>query len=107
MPFAVDPRGSMKGVTLVSAKTTGQGILPAPAHRRSGDFVFVSSIYPVDASGEVARANSISPYVGESEMGAQTRRVLEVLGESLDAAGSSLERTLRAEVYLADAADFY
>lgn len=91
----------------MSAKTTGQGILPAPAHRSSGDFVFVSSIYPVDAAGGVVRADSISPYVGESEMGAQSRRVLEQLEEALDSAGSSLDRTLRAEVYLADAADFY
>ena len=81
--------------------------LPAPAARQGGDFVFVSSLYPVDESGAVVRADSISPYLGESEMGAQARRVLTLLKEVLDASGSSLANTLRAEVYLVDAADFY
>jgi enamine deaminase RidA (YjgF/YER057c/UK114 family) len=40
-------------------------------------------------------------------MGAQTRRVLTLLEEVLEASGSSLENTLRAEVYLVDAADFH
>jgi enamine deaminase RidA (YjgF/YER057c/UK114 family) len=93
---------------MAASASTGlsQGILPAPAHRRAGDFVFVSSLYPVDDSGAVVRSDATSPYLGESEMSAQSRRVLELLGEVLAAAGSSLERTLKAEVYLADAADF-
>jgi enamine deaminase RidA (YjgF/YER057c/UK114 family) len=86
---------------------TGQEILPAPTHRQAGDFIFVSSLYPVDDSGALVRADSISPHLGESEMGAQSRRVLELLRDVLGAAGSSLERTLKAEVYLADASDFH
>ena len=91
----------------MSAKSVGQTILPAPAARQGGDFVFATSLYPVDDSGAVVRADSISPHLGESEMGAQTRRVLTLLKEVLEASGSSLENTLRAEVYLVDAADFY
>jgi len=90
-----------------STGTTAQEILPAPAHGRAGDYVFVSSLYPVGDVGEVVRADSISPYVGESEMGAQSRRVLELLKDVLAEAGSSLERTLKAEVYLVDASDFH
>jgi len=91
----------------VSAQSAGQNILPAPAARQGGNFVFVSSLYPVDDAGAVVRADSISPMLGESDMGAQTRRVLTLLKEVLDANGSSIENTLRAEVYLVDAADFY
>jgi 2-iminobutanoate/2-iminopropanoate deaminase len=82
-------------------------IVPGPAHRRAGDFIFVSSLYPVDDAGQIARADSTSPYLGESEMAAQSRRVLEQLERTLESAGSSLGSTLKAEVYLADAADFH
>lgn len=88
-----------------SVQTTGQGVLPAPPFRRSGDYVFVSSIYPVDETGQVLRA--AAPSVGESDAAGQTRHVLETLREILQTAGSSLQQTLRAEVYLVDAADFY
>ncbi|MGI9557941.1 MAG: hypothetical protein ACR2N5_08375, partial [Solirubrobacterales bacterium] len=56
-----------------------QGIVPAPATSRSGDFVFASSVYPVDDGGALVEPNAISPYVGESAVAAQTRRILEVL----------------------------
>ena len=86
---------------------SGQGILPAPSARRGGDFVLVSSIYPVDDSGAVVSSDSISPYLGTSEMEAQSRRVLGLLRDVLEAHGSSLENTLRVEVYMVDPADFY
>ena len=83
-----------------------QGILPAPAHRRAGDFVFVSSLYPVDRTGEVVRADSSSPYLGESEMGAQSRCVLERLSEAIEYVRRELpelvqeQNTLRGEAHL-------
>ena len=49
---------------------------------------------------------STSPYTGESEMGAQTRAVVEELKAALGEAGTTLDQTLKAEVYLADPADF-
>ena len=91
----------------MNATGSTQGILPAPDSRRAGDFVFVSSIYPVDDSGHLVHPDSIGPYVGESAMAVQSRRVLEVLKQVLDSSGSALESTLKAEVYLVDAADFY
>lgn len=84
-----------------------QGILPAQSFRRADDFIFVSSIYPLDNAGNVVHAQSSSPHIGEAEIAAQTRSVLETLKGVLLEAGTSLERTLKAEVYLVDPADFY
>ncbi|MPZ23773.1 MAG: hypothetical protein GEU28_09545 [Dehalococcoidia bacterium] len=84
-----------------------QSILPAPAYRQSGDLVFTSTLYPVDAAGALVRSSSKSPYIGESEAAAQTRAVLEALKQVLAAAGTSLERVVKAEVYLASPEDFY
>jgi enamine deaminase RidA (YjgF/YER057c/UK114 family) len=86
--------------------TTHQSLLPGPASRVAGDFVFVSSIHPVDQDGLLVRSSSPSPYVGESEVAAQTRSVLDSLEQTLEAGGSGLDRVLRLEVQLADAADF-
>ena len=86
---------------------TSQGVLPAPSFRRAGDYIFVSSIFPLDNSGNVVRGQSVSPYVGESDIGAQTRACLERLRAVLAEAGSTLDRVVKAEVYLIEADDFY
>ena len=83
---------------MTNVGSAGQGILPAPGWRRSGDFVFVSSIYPVDGEGNVVHATSKSPYVGESEAGAQTRAVVEDLKAALTEAGTTLDRMVKAEL---------
>jgi enamine deaminase RidA (YjgF/YER057c/UK114 family) len=85
--------------------TPRTGALPAPPARRAGDYVFVSSIHPIGDDGEVVRAPFA--YVGESEMAVQTRHVLETLQRTLEDAGSSVDRVLKAEVHLSDAADFH
>ncbi|MPZ23951.1 MAG: hypothetical protein GEU28_10505 [Dehalococcoidia bacterium] len=99
---------------MVTATRTGnkqgqavQPVLPAPSFNRAGDLVFVSSIYPIDGQGNVVHTSSFSPYVGESEMAAQARSVMETLKRVLADAGTSLERMLKAEVYLASVEDFY
>lgn len=83
-----------------------QGVLPAPAWRRAGDLVFVSTIHPLTADGRLAAAERPSPWVGESDVAAQTRAVLQTLEAVLREAGSAPELVLRTEVQLADAADF-
>lgn len=88
------------------AMETDQRILPAPPWRRAGDFVYISSIHPLDPTGSVARPDAVSPWVGESPMAAQTRAVLRTLEATLHEAGTTLDRVLRTEVQLADAADF-
>ncbi|MPZ22612.1 MAG: hypothetical protein GEU28_03525 [Dehalococcoidia bacterium] len=84
-----------------------QPVLPAPSWSRAGDLVYISSIYPIDAKGNVVHTSSFSPYVGESEMAAQARSVMETLKRVLANAGTSLERMLKAEVYLASVEDFH
>ena len=84
-----------------------RNVLPGPRFARQGDFIHVSTIYPLTAEGEVVHSDAISPHVGEAEIAAQTRAVLETMREVLAEAGSSLARVLKAEVYLVDAAEFY
>ncbi len=86
-----------------TAQASVQDVLPAPVLQRAGDFIFVSSIFPLDSQGNVVHSRSISPYIGEAEVAAQTRSCLEILKRALTAAGSSLDKVLRAEVYLAEA----
>ena len=93
--------------TSQSESSSWQGVLPAPSFQRAGDFIFVSSIFPLDQDGNVVQAQSVSPYVGESDIGAQTRACLEKLRAVLTEAGTSLDRVLKAEVYLIEADDFY
>jgi 2-iminobutanoate/2-iminopropanoate deaminase len=63
----------------------------------AGGFVFASGQIPIDpATGKL---------VG-GEIEAQTERVLENLRAVLEAAGSSLDRVVRAGVFMADLADF-
>jgi len=89
-----------------AAKFVGHGLLPAPAYRRGGDFIFVSSIHPLTADGVLPRPGGASPWVGESIVGVQTRTVLDNLDAVLREAGSGLDRVVRVEVQLADATDF-
>ena len=94
-------------VTSQSGISPWQGVLPAPNSHRAGDYIFVSSIFPLDDDGNVVQPRSISPYVGESVIGAQTRACLERLRAVLADAGTTLDRVVKAEVYLIEAEDFY
>ncbi|MDP7396669.1 MAG: RidA family protein [Lentisphaeria bacterium] len=63
----------------------------------AGDFVFVSGQIPLDpATGEIV-GDSIRP---------QAERVFDNLAAVLAAAGSSLDRAVKAEVFLKDMNDF-
>jgi 2-iminobutanoate/2-iminopropanoate deaminase len=69
--------------------------------------VFTSSIYPVDDSGHALTVDHLIGEAGPSLIEVQTRHCLERLKAVLAEQGSSLDRVLKAEVHLADAADFY
>ena len=78
---------------------------PAPRAVRAGDYVFTSSIYPIDEAGHAVSIDEHLGEAGPSRMEAQARRCLETLKSVLRDGGSSLERVLKADVHLADAAE--
>jgi 2-iminobutanoate/2-iminopropanoate deaminase len=64
---------------------------------RANGFLFVSGQIPLDPSTQQLLAGDVR---------AQTERVLENVKGILEAAGSSLDRVVRASVFLADMNDF-
>jgi len=78
---------------------------PAPRAVRAGDYVFTSSIYPIDEAGHAVSIDERLGEAGPSRMEVQARRCLETLKSVLRDCGSSLERVLKADVHLADAAE--
>jgi 2-iminobutanoate/2-iminopropanoate deaminase len=82
-------------------------LVPVPRAVRAGDYVFTSSIYPLDESGRVVGLDAVRDEVHPSPMEVQARHCLEVLKKLLAEAGASLDRVLKADVHLVDASDFY
>ena len=81
----------------VSTPAAPQAIGPYSQATRAGSFLFVSGQIPIDpATGQV---------VG-GDIAAQTRRVMQNIGEILKAGGRSFEHVVRTTVYLADLAEF-
>jgi enamine deaminase RidA (YjgF/YER057c/UK114 family) len=94
---------------LLKLQRTGSALLvPAPATAvRAGDYVFTSSIYPIDKSGHTVENDRSLGEAGASLIAAQTRHCLEQLKTILAESGSALEHVLKADVHLVDPADFY
>ena len=81
----------------VSTSTAPAAIGPYSQAIRAGSLLFVSGQIPLDpASGALV----------EGDVKVQTHRVFRNLAGILEAAGSSLDRVVRATVYLADMNDF-
>jgi 2-iminobutanoate/2-iminopropanoate deaminase len=64
----------------------------------AGGFVFTA--------GQVALDPRTGALVGGGDVAAETERVIRNLAAVLSAAGSSLDRVVRCDVYLADLSDF-
>ena len=79
---------------------------PAPRAVRAGDYVFTSSIYPIDASGHAISVDERLGESGPSLVDAQTRQCLDTLKSVLGDFKSTLEHVLKVDVHLADAHDF-
>jgi enamine deaminase RidA (YjgF/YER057c/UK114 family) len=93
--------------TVSLRRSAAMPFTPAPRAVRAGDYVFTSSIYPIDDGGHAVEVDDSLGEAGPSLTGTQTRYCLERLRDVLEEHGSSLDHVLKAEVHLADAADFY
>ena len=94
-------------ITLKLQRTGTAPLVPAPSTVRAGDYIFTSSIYPIDKSGHAIRTDESLGEAGPSLIAAQTRHCLEQLKAVLAESGSSLDSMLKADVHLVDPADFY
>jgi 2-iminobutanoate/2-iminopropanoate deaminase len=100
-------RASVLTPLLKLQRTGSAPLVPAPAAVRAGDYVFTSSIYPIDKSGHTVENDRSLGEAGASLIAAQTRHCLEQLKTILAESGSALEHVLKADVHLVDPADFY
>jgi enamine deaminase RidA (YjgF/YER057c/UK114 family) len=80
---------------------------PAPRAVRAGDYVFTSSIYPIDEAGHALTVDHLLGEAGPSLIEVQARRCLETLKSVLAELGASLERVLKADVHLVHPSDFH
>ena len=83
---------------VVSTASAPRAIGPYSQAIVAGGFVFTA--------GQIALDPATSTLVGGGDVARETERVLESLKAILAAAGTSLERVVRCDVYLADLADF-
>ena len=89
------------------------GVPTSPAHEaqaaRAAGLLFTSGRLAVDVEGrlaETARVPDAFPYYG-SPIKRQARVILEDLRRLYEAAGSGLDRVVKAQVFLADLSDFF
>ena len=81
----------------VSTSTAPAAIGPYSQAIRAGSLLFVSGQIPLDPATNT---------MVDGDIAVQTHRVFRNLAAILEAAGSSLDRVVRATVYLADMNDF-
>ena len=79
---------------------------PAPKAVRAGDYVFTSSIYPIDNNGHAINNDEKLGEAGPSLIEVQTRHCLDSLKMVLGDFKSDLGSVLKVEVHLVDAHDF-
>lgn len=87
-------------------RSAAAAFAPAPRAVRAGDYVFTSTIYPIDSSGHAVAVDERLGEAGPSLMEMQTRQCLQTLKSVLADFKSTPERVLKADVHLADAQDF-
>ena len=91
----------MSASAITLKRSSAMPFAPAPSAVRAGDYVFTSSIYPIDKAGHAIETDILLGEAGPSLIAAQTRHCLEALKAILKEHGSSLDRVLKAEVHLA------
>ena len=81
----------------VSTASAPQAIGPYSQAVRAGSLLFVSGQVPIDpATGQIV----------SGDIGVQTHRVFQNIGEILKAGGASFDQVVRTTVFLADMDDF-
>ena len=65
-------------------------LVPVPRAVRAGDYVFTSSIYPVDGAGRVVGLDATADETRPSLIELQARHCFQSLKQALAEAGSSL-----------------
>lgn len=81
--------------------------VPTPSAVRVGDYVYTSSIYPIDEKGHAVTVDPLIGLTGPSTMEVQARRCFEGLKKILQESRSSFEKVIKIEVHLIDASDFF
>jgi len=81
--------------------------VPTPRAARADDYVYTSSIYPIDEKGHAVTVDPLIGLAGPSTMEVQARRCFESLKQILHESGSSLEKVIKVEVHLVDGSDFF
>jgi 2-iminobutanoate/2-iminopropanoate deaminase len=83
---------------VISTEGAPRAVGPYSQAIAANGFVFLSGQIPLDpATGQL---------IESADVGDHVRRVMENLKAVLEAAGSGLERAIKATIYLADIADF-
>jgi 2-iminobutanoate/2-iminopropanoate deaminase len=82
---------------VISTPTAPKALGPYSQAVRAGAFLFLS--------GQIAIDPATNEFAG-GDIAAQTRRVLENLGEVLSAAGASFECVVKTTVFMTDLAEF-
>jgi 2-iminobutanoate/2-iminopropanoate deaminase len=83
---------------VISTEGAPRAVGPYSQAIAANGFVFLSGQIPLDpATGQLIESADVADHV---------RRVMENLKAVLEAAGSELERAVKATIYLADIADF-
>jgi 2-aminomuconate deaminase len=77
-----------------------------PHFRRAGDFIFVSGVSSRRADNTIAGAEVDALGTAQFDIRAQTRAVIENVGDILRAAGASLADVVEVSAFLVDMGDF-
>ena len=73
----------------------------------AGDYLFTSSVYPIDQVGHAVSSDEALGEASPSIIAIQTRKCIETLESLLNEHKSSLDRVLKVSVQIASADDFY
>jgi 2-iminobutanoate/2-iminopropanoate deaminase len=95
-----------KSISLKRSKQISS-FVPAPSAVRAGDYIYTSSIYPIDDNGHAVVGDTLLGESGASTMEIQSRLCLESLKSILKEMDSDLSLVLKVEVNVVDPDEFY